>query len=66
MTKKKKDNKKSLETTRVVLGREVKVYEGTASGALRSEIKGNETRKDYNTLIDLAIMIVGVKSVFGY
>jgi hypothetical protein len=44
----------------------VKVYKGTTSGALGSEIKGNEMRKDYNTLIDPAIMIADVKSVFSY
>jgi hypothetical protein len=44
----------------------VKIYEGTASDVLRSEIKGNKTRKDYNTLIGPAIVIADVKSVFNY
>jgi hypothetical protein len=66
MTKKKKNDKKSLETTRVVSRREVKIYEDTTSGVLRSEIKENKTRKDYNTLIGLTIMIVSVRSVFNY
>jgi hypothetical protein len=44
----------------------VKVCEGIASDVLRSEIKGNETRKDYNALIDPVIMIASVGSVFNY
>jgi hypothetical protein len=44
----------------------VKVYKDTASGALGSEIKGNETCKDYNALIDPVIMIADVRSIFSY
>jgi hypothetical protein len=66
IAKKKEDDKKNLETVRAILGREVKVYKGIASGVLKSEIKGNETRKDYNALIDPTIVIASVRSVFGY
>jgi hypothetical protein len=66
MIKKKKDDKKSLETARVVLEQEVKVYKDTTNDALRSEIKGNKTRKDYNALIGSIIMIADVRSVFNY
>jgi hypothetical protein len=44
----------------------VKVYRDTTSDALKSEIKGNETRKDYNALIGSTIIIVDVRSVFSY
>jgi hypothetical protein len=43
----------------------VKVYEDITSDVLRSEIKGNETRKDYNALIGPVIVIAGVESVFS-
>jgi hypothetical protein len=65
ITKKEEDNKKSLETVRAVLGQEAKVYGGTTSGALGSEIKGNKTRKDYNALIGPIIVITHVRSVFS-
>jgi hypothetical protein len=64
--KKEEDDKKGLETTRAISGREVKIYEGTASGVLESEIKGNETHKDYNALIGSAIVIADIRSVFNY
>jgi hypothetical protein len=60
------DSKKGLKTTEAILGWEAKVCGGTASGALGSEIKGNETRKDYNALTGPAIVTAGVGSVFGY
>jgi hypothetical protein len=66
ITKKEEDGKKGLETTRAISGWEVKICEGTVSGALESEIKGNETYKDYNTLIGPTIVIAGVESVFDY
>jgi hypothetical protein len=44
----------------------VKVYKDTTNDVLRSEINGNETRKDYNALIDLVIMIADIRSVFNY
>jgi hypothetical protein len=66
ITKKEEDDKKGLETTRAVSGREVKVCEGTINNVLGSEIKGNETRKDYNTLIDPIIVIANVRSIFNY
>jgi hypothetical protein len=44
----------------------VKIYEGTISDVLRSEIKENKTRKDYNASIDPAIVIASVRSVFDY
>jgi hypothetical protein len=44
----------------------VKVYEDTINNVLRSEIKGNETCKDYNALIDSTIVIVDIRSVFNY
>jgi hypothetical protein len=66
MTKKKEDSKKSLETTKAISGREAKVYGDTINDVLESEIKGNETRKDYNALIDPIIMIASVRNVFDY
>jgi hypothetical protein len=44
----------------------VKIYKDIISDVLESEIKGNKTRKDYNTLIDPAIMIANIRSVFSY
>jgi hypothetical protein len=44
----------------------VKIYKDTISDVLGSEIKGNETRKDYNTLIGPTIIIVNIRSVFSY
>ena len=46
--------------------RKVKIYKGTACGALRSKIKGNKTRKDYNALTGPAKVTVGVRGVFSY
>jgi hypothetical protein len=66
MAKEEEDDKKGLETARAISGREVKIYEGTISGALGSEIKGNETHKDYNALIDPTIVTASVRSVFSY
>jgi hypothetical protein len=66
MAKEEEDDKKGLKTARAVLGREAKVCGGTASGALGSEIKGNETRKDYNAPTDPTIVTASVGSVFGY
>jgi hypothetical protein len=41
---------------------EVKIYNDIAYNILKSEIKGNKTRKDYNALIDL--IRVEVRGVF--
>jgi hypothetical protein len=65
MIKKKEDDKKGLETARAILGRKAKVYEDTTSDVLRSEIKGNKTRKDYNALTGPIIVIAGVGSIFS-
>jgi hypothetical protein len=66
MTKKKKDDKKGLETTKTILRWEVKIYKGIINDVLESEIKENKTRKDYNALIGLAIVIANIRSVFSY
>jgi hypothetical protein len=66
MIKKKKNDKKGLETTRAILRQEVKIYEDITNDVLESEIKGNKTRKDYNALIDPVIVTASVRSVFNY
>ena len=46
--------------------KKVKIYKGTAYNILKSEIKENKTRKDYNALIDSIKVIIGVRGVFSY
>ena len=46
--------------------KKVKIYKGTAYGVLKSEIKENKTRKDYNALTGPIKVTVGVRGVFSY
>jgi hypothetical protein len=48
----------------IIKEEEIKIYNNIIYDALRSEIKGNKTHKDYNALIDL--IRVEIRGVFFY